>query len=100
MSLRWEYEALRISEDARLSIKAACIGVAPQVRPCIFDKKSGARLQLTEDEQGALKPLIARMSNGSTPFESPLASTSWQTHSTIAAWVTASNGTAWPIVVG
>jgi hypothetical protein len=73
MSLRWEYEVLQISGNARLGIKSRLHGRRPQARPCIFDKKSGVRLQLTEDEQGALKPLIARMSNGSTVFEVAIA---------------------------
>ena len=73
MSLRWEFEDVRIAENASLGIKGRLHWRRSQVRPCIFDKKSGVRLQLTEDEQGALKPLIARMSNGSTPFEVAIA---------------------------
>ena len=71
MSLRWEYEARGFSEKSR-GIKTA-LHWRSRVRPCIFDKNSGARLQLTEDEQAALKPLIARMSNGSTPTEVAIA---------------------------
>ena len=72
MGLRWEYEALGCAENARLGIKGR-LHRRSQVRPSIFDKKSGARLQLTEDEQAALEPLIGRMSNGSTPTEVAIA---------------------------
>src|SRR4029079_8122813 len=58
MGLRCEYEA---------------VGVAEKVGPSVFDKKSGVRLQLTEDEQAALQPLITRMSNRSTSFEVAIA---------------------------
>ena len=61
MGLRCEYEAPEAAENAR------------EVRPCVFDKQSGARLQLTEDEHAALAPLIARMSNGNTPSEVSIA---------------------------
>ena len=67
MSLRWEYEALGCAEDARLGLKGGLHWRRSRVRPSIFDKTSGARLQLTEDEQAALEPLVGRMSNGSTP---------------------------------
>ena len=71
MSLRWEYEARGFTEDARLGVEAP-----PHLRPArprIFDKKDGVRLQLTDDEQAALEPLIGRMSNGSTPTEVAIA---------------------------
>jgi hypothetical protein len=58
MGLRCEYEAP---------------GLAGKGGPSVFDKKSGVRLQLTDDEQAALQPLITRMSNGSTPFEVAIA---------------------------
>jgi hypothetical protein len=32
----------------------------------VFDKKSGVRFQLAEDEHAALKPLTRRIRNGST----------------------------------
>ena len=67
MGLRCEYEALGYADKARLA------NSAPQIRPSVFDKESGIRLQLTEDEQAALAPLIARMRNGSTPFEVAIA---------------------------
>ena len=71
MSLRWEYEARGFTEKARLSISP--LHWRSRARPCIFDKKSGVRLQLTEEEEAALKPLICRMSNGSTPSEVAIA---------------------------
>ena len=64
MGLRCEYEAPGFAE--RLAIDS-------QVNACVFDKRSGVRLQLTAEEQAALEPLIARMSNGNTPFEVSIA---------------------------
>jgi hypothetical protein len=61
MGLRCEYEAPEVAEETW------------DDRPCVFDKRSGVRLQLTADEQAALEPLIARMSNGNTPFEVSIA---------------------------
>jgi hypothetical protein len=61
MGLRCEYEAPEVAEKAL------------DDRPCVFDKQSGVRLQLTEEEHVALAPLIARMSNGNTPFEVSIA---------------------------
>ena len=72
MSLRWEYEGSGFAEEARLGVKALQHRPSPP-GPCIFDKKSGVRLQLTEREQAALEPLIGRMSNGSTPSEVAIA---------------------------
>jgi len=66
MVLRCEYEAHGPADQAHL-------GTESPVRPCVFDKRSGVRLQLTEDEQAVLEPLIARMSNGNTPFEVAIA---------------------------
>ena len=72
MGLRCEYEALGFADKARPAIRAP-LHWRSQVRPSVFDKESGVRLQLTEDEQAALEPLIARMSNGSTAFEVAIA---------------------------
>ena len=72
MSLRWEYEPLGFAENVRGSSKAR-LHWRSRARPSIFDKKSGARIQLTEEEEAALKPLIGRMSNGSTPSEVAIA---------------------------
>ena len=66
MVLRCEYEAHGPAGQAHL-------GIESPVRPCVLDKKSGVRLQLTEDEQAVLEPLVARMSNGSTSFEVAIA---------------------------
>ena len=66
MVLRCEYEAHGSAEQAQLGIESS-------VRPCVFDKKSGVRLHLTEDEQSVLEPLIARMKNGNTPLEVAIA---------------------------
>ena len=72
MSLRWEYEHHGYAEKARLDTKAL-LRWRSRAPPCIFDKKSGVRLELREDEQAALEPLISRMSNGSTPTEVAIA---------------------------
>jgi hypothetical protein len=72
MGRRCEYEVLGFAEKARLAVKAP-LRWRSQARPCVFDKQSGVRLQLTEDEQAALEPLIAHMRNGSTPFEVSIA---------------------------
>ena len=72
MSLHWEYEARGFTEEPRLSTKAL-LHWRSRARPHIVDKKSGVRLQLTDDEQVALEPLIGRMSNGSTPSEVAIA---------------------------
>ena len=68
MSLRWEYEALGFAEKRKSRLPWRS-----RARPGIFDKKSGARLQLTEEEEAALKPLVGRMSNGRTPSEVAIA---------------------------
>jgi len=49
--------------------KASLIIGAPhrwrsEVRPWVFDKKSGVRFQLSQDEHAALRPLTSRMRNG------------------------------------
>ena len=72
MSLRWEYEEHGYAEKARLGTKAL-LRWRSRAPACIFDKKSGVRLELREDEQAALEPLIGRMSNGSTPTEVAIA---------------------------
>jgi hypothetical protein len=44
-----------------------------RVRPWVFDKKSGARFQLAEDEHSALRPLTLRMRNGSPSLPAAVA---------------------------
>ena len=72
MGLRCEYEAPEFADEARPAIRAS-LHWHSHICPSVFDKESGVRLQLTEDEQAALEPLVARMSNGSTPFEVAIA---------------------------
>ena len=72
MSLRWEYEDRRFAEKVRPGI-TGLLHRRSEALPCIFDKKSGMRLQLREDEQAALAPLIARKTNGSIPTEVAIA---------------------------
>jgi len=72
MGPRCEYEVLGFAEKARLAVKAP-LRWRSQARPCVFDKQSGVRLQLTEEEHAALAPLVARMSNENTPFEVSIA---------------------------
>ena len=72
MGFRWEYEPLGRAEMARVGSKAWLRSRSP-VRPCIFDKKSGARLELTGEEEAALAPLTGRISKGSTPSEVAIA---------------------------
>ena len=67
MRSRFEYEAPSFLQKATLTLKA------PQrwrssVRPWVFDRKSGVRFQLAEDEETALRPVTRRMKNGSTPL--------------------------------
>ena len=72
MSLRWEYQALGFAENVHGGGKARLPWRSPP-RPWIFDKKSGARLQLTEEEEAALAPLIGRMRNGNIRTEVAIA---------------------------
>ncbi len=67
MHSRFEYEAPSFLQKATLNLKAPHRWRS-NVRPWVFDKKSGVRFQLSEDEQVALKPLTSRMRNGSTPL--------------------------------
>ena len=68
MRSRFEYEAPGLLKKVALTIRAPHRWRS-QVRPWVFDKKSGVRLQLAKDEHAALQPLTSRMRNGSTPLE-------------------------------
>jgi hypothetical protein len=65
MRSRFEFEAPGLLQKAALTIKAPHRWRS-EVRPWVFDKKSGVRFQLAKDEQAALKPVTSRMRNGST----------------------------------
>ena len=73
MRSRFEYEPLGLLNKAALAIKAP-LHWRSQVRPWVFDKKSGVRFQLSKDEHTALKPLTSRIRNGSTPIPVTVAS--------------------------
>jgi hypothetical protein len=66
MRSRFEYEALGFLQKATLTIKAPRHWRS-HGRPWVFDKKSGVRFQLAEDEEVALRPLTSRLTNGTTP---------------------------------
>ena len=65
MRSRFEYEAPSFLQKATLTLKAPHRWRS-SVRPWVFDKKSGVRFQLAEDEETALRPVTRRMRNGST----------------------------------
>jgi hypothetical protein len=65
MRSRFEYEAPGLNKKAALTLKAPHLWRS-QVRPWVFDKRSGVRFQLAKDEHAALKPVTSRMRNGST----------------------------------
>ena len=65
MRSRFEYEALSFFRKATLTLKAPHRWRS-NVRSWVFDKKSGARFQLAEDEEAALQPLTQRIRNGGT----------------------------------
>jgi hypothetical protein len=67
MRSRFEYEAPSFLQKVTLTLKAPHRW-RTSVRPWVFDKKSGVRFQLAEDEQTALRPVTRRMKNGSTPL--------------------------------
>ena len=67
MRSRFEYEATSFLQKAALTIKAPHRWRS-NVRPWVFDKKSGVRFQLAEDEETALHPVTRRMKNGSQPL--------------------------------
>ena len=56
MRSRFEYEAPSLLKKVALTIKAPHRWRS-RVRPWVFDKKSGVRFQLAQDEHAALKPL-------------------------------------------
>ena len=60
MRSRFEYEAPGLLKKAALTLKAPHKWRS-RVRPWVFDKQSGVRFQLTEDEHAALKPLTSRI---------------------------------------
>jgi hypothetical protein len=68
MRSRFEYEAPGLLKKAALAFKAPHKWRS-RVRPWVFDKKSGVRFQLAEDERTALMPLTSRIKNGSTSLE-------------------------------
>jgi hypothetical protein len=68
MRSRFEYEAPNLLMKAALTLKAPHRWRS-RLRPWVFDKKSGVRFQLAEDEDAALRPLTSRMKNGGTPSE-------------------------------
>ena len=68
MCSRFEYEAPNLIKKAALTLKAPHRWRS-RLRPWVFDKKSGVRFQLAEDEDAALRPLTSRMKNGGTPSE-------------------------------
>jgi hypothetical protein len=72
MHSRFEYEAPSLVKKAALTLKAPHKWRS-RVRPWVFDKKSGARFQLTEDEHSALRPLTSRLRNGSTSLPAAVA---------------------------
>ena len=72
MRCQFEYEAPSLRRKVALTLKAPHKWRS-RVRPWVFDKKSGARFQLAEDEHSALRPLTLRMrrkplSSGSRSF--------------------------------
>ena len=68
MRSRFEFEAPSLLKKVALTIKAPHQWRS-RVRPWVFDKKSGVRFQLAQDEHAALKPLTGHMRNGSTRLE-------------------------------
>jgi hypothetical protein len=66
MRSRFEYEAPNLLKKAALTLKAPHRWRS-RLRPWVFDKKSGVRFQLAEDEDAALRPLTLRIKNGGTP---------------------------------
>lgn len=71
MDSRFEYEILGRPEKAGAARSPRRRHSHPVF--CVLDKKTGVRLNLTEEEQAAFDPLISRMTNGSTPFEVTIA---------------------------
>ena len=65
MRSRFEYEAPGLIKKAALTLKAPHRWRS-EVRPWVFDNKSGVRFQLAQDEQAALMPVTSRIRNGST----------------------------------
>jgi hypothetical protein len=72
MRSRFEYEAPGLLKKAALTLRAPHKWRS-RVRPWVFDKKSGARFQLAEDEHSALRPLTSHMRNGSTSLPAAVA---------------------------
>jgi hypothetical protein len=65
MRSRFEFQAPGLIRRAALTIKAP-LHCRSEVRPWVFDKKSGVRFQLAKDEHAALKPVTSRIGNGSS----------------------------------
>jgi len=67
MRSRFEYEVPSFVQKAAATLKAPHHWRSHR-RPWVFDKKSGVRFQLAEDEEATLRPLTRRIANGSTPI--------------------------------
>ena len=72
MRSRFEYEAPSFLQKTALTLKAPHRWRS-SVRPWVFDKKSGVRFQLAEDEETALRPVTRRMKNGDTTLPAVVA---------------------------
>jgi hypothetical protein len=68
MRSRFEFEAPSLLKKVALTIKTPHQWRS-RVRPWVFDKQSGVRFQLSQDEDAALKPLTCHMQNGGTRLE-------------------------------
>jgi hypothetical protein len=68
MDQRFAYEAPSLGKKVALSLKAPHRWRS-QIRPWVFDKRSGVRFQLSREEDAALRPLTSRLKNGDTRFD-------------------------------
>jgi hypothetical protein len=68
MHQRFAFEAPSLRRKVALTLKAP-LRWRSEICPWVFDKKSGARFQMTEAEDAALRPLTSRLKNGDTRFE-------------------------------
>ena len=68
MDQRFAYEAPSLRRKLALALKSPHRWRS-EVRPWVFDKKSGVRFQITETEDAALRPLTSRLKNGDTRFD-------------------------------
>ncbi len=65
MRSRFEYEVPSFLQKATLTLKAPHRWRS-SARPWVFDKRSGVRFQLAEDEETALRPVTRRLRNRGT----------------------------------